>query len=352
VPTNAVRHRLLRRYAAKIIAITATATLCLTLGRGVAQSIEKHENTQAIEAAAKRAHFWRVIAGKEAPGAPTVENRLAKDLKSRLGPVTADASELPNSIHRFRGSSNAYGGISDAIGMDPFDESGLACNECGPLDANTKAKLLLIKQGQVDQVIVSDQPETIPAGYTLTPFGWSGLTTGLLLWALGGPLVLLGAHRWASASTNNGYNLRRFGDLSWKLDGEADGAKLTSMALAPTFFAFYLPYRAANYRRFCQQVREKFPNQMGEIDEIDRFLRRMPDRYTDDRRVKELQRQRNDLMAELESLTRSGVSSGFDFEIAMRSEELAGTKQHLQDRLRAQATLENQPQDNHRQLER
>lgn len=337
---NQARHRLLLRFQAKVLKIVAPFVIAAVCFAGGIQYGDQRQVQQEIVEAQQRSHFWRVIAGTEPAGAPTVDNRLAKDIKDRLGPIDSGATELPEAINRFRGNSNSYGGITDAIGTDPFDEAGLSCVECGPLDGDTKTKLLLIKQGNVEDVIASETPAQ-PGGYTLTPFGWSGLKTGLVIWLTGGPLVLLAAHRWAY-TTHNQYTIRRFGDLEWSLNGECDATKLTTIALAPSWFIPYLAWRAATNRRFERRVRSEYGGQMAIVDEVDRVLDRISLKSGDDPRVQALQQSRDTLVAELKSLTRAQADGSIEDLLERTCANLDDAKSVLKSRNEALADINQQ----------
>jgi hypothetical protein len=94
-----------------------------------------------------RAHFYRVIGGEEDGSALTVENKLALDVKRAIA---------QHRLNRFRGDSNAYGGVTDALGVDPFD--GSCGDECGFLTPSMKSNVLRAASGDADAVVSSDRP--------------------------------------------------------------------------------------------------------------------------------------------------------------------------------------------------
>lgn len=294
------KHSLLARAQAKVAGVLLAIILGLTGAAGISQAVSHDRHETAVEVVEERAHFYRVIGGEESASSPTVDNTLAAELRDRLGPVNTNATELPAAIDNFRGDSNAYGGITDAIQMDPFDETGLSCFECGPLSAEFKDKLLEIKKGNVEQVIHSElpTPESTP-GYTFTPGGISTASYVGLLWLVGGPLTLLLAHR--RLKDRSDY-VRHFGDLSWTFDTNAE---LALTAMSPSFLIPYLALRRANRRRFERQVRERYPDPMRWVDEVDHMIERIPPRELDNPEVLQLQAHRDELVAELSSLTRA-----------------------------------------------
>lgn len=130
------------------------AALGIMFGATVAHNGSIHNQIQQAHA---RQHFWAVVAGRDAPDEFTVANKLGSDLRLLVGPVDGNATRLPPPLTSFRGDPNAYGGITDEIGVDPF-VSGGGCNECGPLTGYMQAGLLDVKRGHVDEVIAAAKP--------------------------------------------------------------------------------------------------------------------------------------------------------------------------------------------------
>lgn len=313
-----------------IAAVTGTA--------GIVQAVTHNDVRHEVAIAQQRAHFWRVIAREEEPNTPTVDNRLAKDLRDRISP---GSSSLPPDITEFRGTSNAYGGISDAIGYDPFENESLACRECGPLDARTKRNLLLIQEGQVEQVVANDVPQ-LDTSYTLTPNGMSVLAWGALLWAVGGPLSLFAAHRRAMAIP--AYGIRQFGDLSWALSDYNNGTRLAIMLSAPTFFLPYLSWRGITARRFERKMQEQYGSEMATVREIDRTLGLVSLRHGDDVRVRTLQADRDALVEEIQSRTRASEQGSLGYLLSNTEKRLHDVQDALTTRSESLAEL-NEPEE-------
>lgn len=253
------------RTRVRIASVVLACVAALTGLSGGYQAINHHAQSQTAKAANNRIHFYKVIAGEESGGTPSVDNTLAKDLKTRLGPQGAGA--LPEPITAFRGNSNAYGGITEAIGQDPFDESGLSCFECGPLDQETQANLLLVKHGQID-VVIQKTAIHVSTGYTLTPWGIGILAYGLL-WAVGLSAFFFGAPTWR----------------------------------------FYVS------RRFDAKVRKNYPDYAETLSEVDTVLDRINAHHNHDPKVTALVTARDDLMDQLRHLTRAKSMNGIEDEV-------------------------------------
>lgn len=312
--------RILLRTHQLVVGFAVLVLLAITTAVGVGQAIDNNEASAAEKAAENEAFFWRVVAGEDS-GGPTVDVLLARDLRG------LSASEIAD----FEGNSNRYGGITDAIGYDPFDESGLNCFECGPLDAYTQNNLELIRGGNLDQVLAATEVPPADEGLTLTPWGMGMVSYVLLLWAFGGPITLVVAHYTAKATNERYAALRSFNDI-WGADEQID---LKQILLAPTFFLPYMWYRAATYRKFQDRVRDAFPEQMEAIDHFDRALERAP---VDLHLWDELQEKRNVVVRELERQTRAG--EGTDDEIDGLIKQITGVQEYLVARTEAKKELE------------
>jgi hypothetical protein len=131
-----------------------------------------------LDAAKTQQVFWRVVAGREQGNESGVLNKLANDLRA------TPASELVD----FRGDSNRYGGITEALGYDPFN--GPNCQECGPLDDAVVADAIEIKKGGLQAVVARLQPPK--------PDHVSGPPLVLwLVWLVSLPLAVFGYKRYA-----------------------------------------------------------------------------------------------------------------------------------------------------------
>lgn len=125
--------------------------------------------------------FWSLVEGGGV-NSPSPENRLARDLADRLGPDDPDATELPEEIIDFRGTSNAYGGVTEAIGVDPF--SGAGCDECGPLSDDSLNALLLIKQGRQVELYQELQTDLQDTDWNMTWYGDTPLVPFTIIYFL------------------------------------------------------------------------------------------------------------------------------------------------------------------------
>jgi hypothetical protein len=107
----------------------------------------RHATSTSSQASVQNT-FWSIVSGHLQPGGSGPDIRLGNDLHTLLGPIGPDQTELPREILTFEGSSNAYGGVTAALGFDPFDETGQSCHDCGPLSHDMLRDLLLVKEGR------------------------------------------------------------------------------------------------------------------------------------------------------------------------------------------------------------
>lgn len=220
-------------------------TLGWTLGGVAFGALDRASHNDALRTVNNRNAFYRVIAGESTPTSPTVDARLALDLREALGGIDPDATQLPDEILKFQGTSNAYGGITDAIGFDPFNGAGLSCSECGPLDREVQQQLLEIKQGHVADVLIATPPQP---GYHLIPL-----------------------------------------DLAWWLWG------LVCMVVVVLVHLWYMYFDNREHDKLCAE----YPEEMEFISKVDRQLAKVSLRHGDDPEVVALQRRRDLLMAEM-----------------------------------------------------
>lgn len=321
-----MRHRTLLHYVIRPLVIMLFLLACAVGGNVGSQALTHNMNQEVAEQYATRAHFYRVVAGEEDAGAPTVDNQFAQDLRNS------------QDLRDFRGSSNTYGGISNALGEDPFVSEG--CEECGALTVEFRTNVEQAKSGKLDAVLRREIHAVDTEGFTVTPWGLSVPAAAGMLWLFGGPLALALGHRRAMrhASTND-YDVRQFADLNWNLNGKEDGYKLTLMMLAPGFFVPYGAWRAINRRKFHQRVADSYASEMALVREIDRDIERLRG-HGDDPKVKALCEGRDALVREIESLTRSSDSSGVDALVADSTDRLDYIKASLQGRKEFLAELE------------
>lgn len=274
-----------------MISIVLALIAGFSLVSGVSQFANHYQHQHAASLADKRHHFWRVVAGQENADAPTVENRLAEDLRSRLGPVNPNAT-LPESITAFRGDSNAYGGITDGLGYDPFDESGLACSECGPLDGRTKTALLLVKRGQLS-VVLADGPRPVAPYHLWTPLGLPAATWGLLV-----------------------------------------------LFLCLVIYYVQPIYALFASRSLEKKMRECYPEDMHMLDSVDNMLARVSLKYGDHPKVEALQASRDTLYSDLVTATRARDEGDLEFTLKEVESRMSDVKNGLAARKEAIHELE------------
>jgi hypothetical protein len=280
-----------------MLAIMAAVLISVGAVAAGVQAVNREEAQEQLAVTDQEASFWQVIAGEEPGTASNVSNHLARDLRAIINDDDA--------LEAFRGHSNRYGGITSAIGFDPFDGTGQSCVECGPLSASTLANIRSIRDGNLDDVLGAVEVVEVDEGFTLTPFGWSVATTIALLWVFGGPATLLLAHKWAQSSmwVQHGHApyVRSFADLKWDNNGKQQFEKLLLTITAPTFIFPWRFYQDRTRDRWMDKVRVDFPDQWAVIEQVNEYLPKVKDA---DRRL-ELEEQRDTVLAELESLTRA-----------------------------------------------
>lgn len=277
----------------KIAAAALAVIMAVTLVSGGGQAfVERpHAEAQAERIATER-HFWNAIAGRESSASASVENQLAMDLA---------ASE---DLSSFRGNSNRYGGITDAIGYDPFDGSGQNCSECGPLKSEVRTKVELAKAGKVDQVLSSVPAPPDTSTLSLTPFGFSLVVYAFVLW------VLIGYTSYIAAQV---------------IAKERWGSDLRAWLTAPLVALAVTLQRHNKESEVRERIASAFPDAIRTIDEVDKFLRRLPDGET----KRALRAQRDEVQAELQRQS-AGDDSDRD-EVALRNmtDSLAAVQEAL-----------------------
>lgn len=220
-----------------VLILLAGVTAVRSLGHKHAES----DYRSKLQAAHRHALVYQIIAGQRDSDSADTSVTLAYDLRKVLGPTDPQARSLPFDIVHFDGNNNSYGGITKQLGYNPFAGNGQGCSECGPLSASFKAKLLLIKRGQVGTVIEQETPSAPPAAHTDIA-GLSVIEILLLLYLLGSPVMFAAAWQ-LSMHHPQSRRFKRFGQLSWELDGDNTGQKAAIMAMAPTLFGPYKLYQ-------------------------------------------------------------------------------------------------------------
>jgi hypothetical protein len=144
----------------------------LLIGHTAATANYKHD----LQDANARVRLYAAAEGRSL-SEPSVERKLGAD-------VYAYAKAHSGHLDGFRADTNSYGGITDAIGEDPFD--GINCSECGPLKPEWQERLESATQGKANLPNLIDRP-TKPGN----PARSVGVL--LLLWAFVLPLLLVGS---------------------------------------------------------------------------------------------------------------------------------------------------------------
>jgi hypothetical protein len=241
---------------------------------GVLQLNDRTAVTRHEQVAENRIHFWRVIAGQETASSPTVDNQLANDLK-----VALEKDQLAE----FRGTSNQYGGISEALGSDPF--AGESCKECGPLSGEMLVDLITIRNGDVDKLVASERVE--PWHFEFWRVGFSSL------------LVLL-------------------------------------------FFSPVVIWERVREHRLQRKMRECYGDSMNDLDEVDRVLAQVSLRWGDHPQVKALQGARDDLVRDMRASVRTNDEIDLETRVKSMERRLSMVKDHVTARDSTLREMENQ----------
>ena len=152
----------------------AIGVLLLTTAVSGAHHANSYRHQQ--EVATERIHFWQMVDGEETALHNVAEAQLASDLRKALGAHNSDA-KLPAAIINFYGDSDIYGPARSELGFNPFTGAS------GPLTSSMKAKLLLIKRGQLQSVVASEEPRD-----SGKPLSWWFPLILLVLWLAAGLL--------------------------------------------------------------------------------------------------------------------------------------------------------------------
>lgn len=237
--------------AAGAVAVYAGWMTVIGIGQ-IADHSDAKEETSERQA---EAHFWRAVAGDIPTTSASVENTFADDLKAIV--------DDPAAIREFRGESNRYGGITEEIGYDPFDETGLNCFECGPLDSYTKARLALIRNGDLTKITDELTLKLDTSGLDLTPFDLSVPLTTLVGYILIGHASYLAAAKFGSVSSMDQHPDEPFEPNSRML------------ATAPALYLWERHRDRSFEKDVAEDLRGKYPDEMSVLDTVNREIRGM-----------------------------------------------------------------------------
>lgn len=200
-------------------AITAVLALLFVIGL-ISYAAGKSTYNGDLQEANARARLYASAGGAEL-SVPSVERKLGADIYAY---VRAHNGQLDG----FRGDSNRYGGISDAIGEDPFD--GVNCSECGPLKAEWETNLEQTALGKAATSELIDMPDK--------PSSWyQTIGTLLVLWLLVLPVLFVGSRYWRwrrEQKTTSTYSLedhRLLNSLNRQLGEGRDDPELNELRL-------------------------------------------------------------------------------------------------------------------------
>lgn len=242
--------------------------------------------------------FYRIAGGEISGSGTGPDLTLARDLDEWV--------EEGRDIQDFRGNSNRYGGVSDALGFDPFDSSGLGCFECGPLNDEAIAEINSVRETG-ETLIEPLQPPKQGS--------WWAMAAGV--WLIGGPLSLYAV----SSGFSNAY---------FQFSNILSTNKIplaTKVMTGPLYLLVEVPYRIRK-RRHEHSLRSAFPEQMQTLDEVDGALALLKGDNTPGTEV--LESMRHEVVLELERQASSTKTSEQDLDDLM--EKLDQTRSWLQHR--------------------
>lgn len=252
----------------RIVTLMVGVVILATVLAGVVQFAQNNHNRQLQSRNDTQMQFWNIVATGES-NTISPEHTLAKDLHAILGDT--------EKINSFRGDSNLYGGVTYAIGFDPFN--GANCSECGPLDTSVKRNLDLIAKGDLSQVI-ADNKVTYKNDYTLTPFGIPTWKYLMLLY------IVIGGGSYVIAMETAGEK--------WRTDTQM-------LVSAPGVYVVESFKNRKRTHKDDSQVRRQFPEYCALLDDVDESISSLP--QGDDRNT--LKKRRDEVRLELLRQARS-----------------------------------------------
>lgn len=312
--------RLLLKTQATFMAALFTVLTVFGAGKALDQVVQHGERESLVASAARQEQFWTEVAGPTAR--QSVGARFARDIRELRG----------SQVDTFRGNSNTYGGVVDEIGFDPFDRTGLNCDECGPLSGDTRTRLASVQGGGLSSVLTDIHVDPL-VGYEFTPFGWPVLSVLTLTWVLGGPPTLAVAHLKLRTTRPSAY-VRNFGDIQWERL-RPEGVCL--VFLNPVVLSAFMLNRRLARARFRDRVREAFPEHMAVLDEVNERLHHLD---LSPGLQGELEAERDAVLAELESHTRAGLTREDPLVDHYLLSSLKGVRENLELRAEAKQELE------------
>lgn len=279
---------------------------------GVGQAADHSHKNLAVVNQRHRERFYGMIDGRIPIEGQTVDVSLASDIKAILGPQ--DGKALPAAVLNFQGSSTSYGGITDVIGFDPFDHTGLGCKECGPLKDSVLTSLREIKSGHDGNLFRSVSPAKYH--YTLTPFGLSWILWFFILWFAVSILV-----------TEIAVRVNPFGYSQIQND-----APMALMVSAPIYWGVHRFMKERQTDASAQKLREEFPEQMAVIDNVNRLLGHV----SGDKAI-EMRKVRDQVLGQLQAQAQGSPAD--DIELRQSMNELSKCLDFLNARAEARQEL-------------
>lgn len=269
------RHKRILGRQAKLAGVIWGVVLSITTLLGGVQTFQNHQAQASVASAEKRSNFWRIISGDEAPSSTRVNDTFATTLRDDLGKIDPSATSLPKEITDFRAGVNEYGGIQSELGFNPFDGTGQSCDVCGGLSTEMRDKLLLIKQGRVDQVIQSEVTANQPQGYSLAPAGLPLIAWFGMVYLGAGTFALIMAVR--KDCLENDYTSAEL-DWSTNTGFTEDRLKKFSKAISPGYFLVALPLmkkRGDDYEGLVDRI--GMTDDVKELKELLRAVDALPE---------------------------------------------------------------------------
>ncbi len=208
-----------------------------SVGVKAAIQSDKHDaQTAAYEHAVESNEFWQVVVGDMPAVGTRPSDLLASDLHRAIGATDDPNAQLPAEVVEFNGAPQAYRGITEDLGFNPFTNDGSGCVECGTLSDEMRDKLLDAKRGNVDAILTTPVPPD-----PKDKINWIGFLPfwleAILVWQITGWISMMIA-------------MHRFGDprMTWRRrDGVADRQEALCFVGAPSYMLFF--HLTVNRRR-------------------------------------------------------------------------------------------------------
>jgi hypothetical protein len=329
--SNAERHRWLLRQLLRlwpVMAVIVTIVMALVTAT---YAIADHAASNQATGASARVHLWRALASQEEPTGYLITDHLIRDLQPLLGPIDPSAQGLPQAVKDFAGSTNLYGGITRELGgYEPFVGTGLGGEENGHFTSDMLGKLLLIKQGKVDQLV--EQEEQIINGPDWSNLIWWFIGT----WLVASLILLAIAHR--RAYTRHDETLEwtypnSFRALEWYRDGDGDTDETFTIMCVP-LLGLWVMWQIGTRKRTDAKIAARYPNEYSALKDAEAGLQVLRRQAPDDAEVRELGLWCQELRTQLHDRLHGETVRQEDAELRRQASDVRSKLDYLNDQLK------------------